>query len=500
VKNQAGLRVKCVALDAYREQVVIVHRDCTAFRIEGFQSLARIEVRTANRRLTAVLLIADDTSIVALDEVGLSRHALALLDARPGDAVEIHPPQPIRSLGAVRRKIAGETLRAADYLHIVEDIVSGQYSRTELTAFVVACGTDELERDEVVHLTRAMEGVGRSIQWNRPLVVDKHSIGGIPGNRTSMIVVPIVAAHGLVIPKTSSRAITSPAGTADTMECLARVDFTVREMRGLIETTGACICWGGAMDLSPADDIIISVERPLALDAEGQMVASILSKKLSAGSTHVLIDVPVGPTAKIQSRRRAQSLRKLFRYVAQAFGIHVEVMVTDGSQAIGRGIGPALEARDVLQVLRCDADAPRDLREKSLALAGRVLEFDPDVDWGTGYDLARTILDSGRAQDAMERIIEGQGRNPLPAPGGMVHEWRSPRAGRVHALDNYSLARVARLAGAPLAKGAGVDLLVRVDDVVSEDQPLLRIHAERDADLGFALEYLDEHPATVHVG
>jgi thymidine phosphorylase len=306
-----------------------------------------------------------------------------------------------------------------------------------------------------------------------------------------------VAAHGLLMPKTSSRAITSPAGTADTMECLARVDFSVEEMRGLVGAAGACICWGGAMDLSQADDIIISVERPLALDAEGQMVASILSKKVSAGSTHVLLDVPVGPTAKIHTPRRAQSLRKLFRYVAQALGIHVEVMLTDGSQAVGRGIGPALEARDVLQVLACDAQAPRDLREKALALAGRVLEFDPDVEWGTGYALARTILDSGRAEDAMERIIRAQGRNPLPGPGDMVHEWRATRAGTVASVDNYTLARVARLAGAPLARGAGVDLLVRLGDTVAQGQPLLRVHAERDADLGFALEYLEEHPAAV---
>ena len=372
--------------------------------------------------------------------------------------------------------------------------MSGQYSRTELTAFVVACGTDEMGRDEVVHLTRAMEVSGRRLHWDHPLIVDKHSIGGIPGNRTSMIIVPIVAAHGLRMPKTSSRAITSPAGTADTMECLAQVDLPINEMRHVVETAGACICWGGAMDLSPADDIIISVERPLALDAEGQMVASILSKKIAAGSTHVLIDIPVGPTAKVRTRRRAQALRKLFRYVAQRLDIHVEVTLTDGSQAIGRGVGPVLEARDVMQVLRCDPMAPQELREKSLALAGRVLEFDPDVDWGAGYELARSILESQRALDAMERIVDAQGRRALPPPGQMVHELHAASAGTIQSMDNFTISRAARLAGAPIAKGAGVDLFVRVGDSVRQGQPLLRIHAERDADLGFAIEYLEERP------
>jgi thymidine phosphorylase len=140
-------------------------------------------------------------------------------------------------------------------------------------------------------------------------VVDKHSIGGIPGNRTTMIVAPIVAAHGLIMPKTSSRAITSPAGTADTMEVLAKVDLSEAEMRSVVERCGACIAWGGHVNLSPADDVIIAVERPLQIDTPEQMVASILSKKMAAGVTHLVLDIPFGPTAKIRSAAYAQRVR-----------------------------------------------------------------------------------------------------------------------------------------------------------------------------------------------
>jgi thymidine phosphorylase len=194
--------------------------------------------------------------------------------------------------------------------------------------------------DELVALVSAMSRAGTQLRWDSPIVVDKHCIGGIPGNRTSMIVVPIVAAHGHTLPKTSSRAITSPAGTADTMEVLARVDVGIEEVKEVVSACNGCLVWGGHVNLSPADDILISVERPLSLDTREQMVASIMSKKLAAGSTHLLIDLPVGPASKLTNAMEAMRLRKLFEFVGDHFGISVEVITTDGRQPIGHGIGP----------------------------------------------------------------------------------------------------------------------------------------------------------------
>src|SRR5581483_4628592 len=144
-----------------------------------------------------------------------------------------------------------------------------------------------------------------------------------------MVVVPIVAAHGLTIPKTSSRAITSPAGTADTMEVLARVDLEIEEMREVVSAERGCLVWGGHVNLSPADDVLISVERPLAIDTREQMVASILSHKLAAGSPRLLIDPPGGPTAKVRSKGEAIPLRKLFEHVGDNIGLAIEVLITD---------------------------------------------------------------------------------------------------------------------------------------------------------------------------
>ncbi len=253
----------------------------------------------------------------------------------------------------------------------------------EIAAFLISSASF-MTSDELLALTHAMAQAGTQLKWDKPIVVDKHCIGGIPGNRTSMIVVPIVAAHGLTIPKTSSRAITSPAGTADTMEVLARVDLGVDEMKEVVAACHGCLVWGGHVNLSPADDILISVERPLSLDTREQMVASIMSKKIAAGSTHLLIDLPVGPAAKLTNATEAMRLRKLFEFVGDHFGISVEVITTDGRQPIGNGIGPVLEAQDVMAVLSNDPGAPADLREKVAAARGSPAGIRPGAarrDW-----------------------------------------------------------------------------------------------------------------------
>ena len=358
----------------------------------------------------------------------------------------------------------------------------------EIAAFLVACA-GFLTTGELLDLTRAMAAAGNTLAWSSPMIVDKHCIGGIPGNRTSMIVVPIVAAHGMTIPKTSSRAITSPAGTADTMEVLARVDLTIEEMRAVVGECNGCLVWGGHVNLSPADDILIGVERPLNLDTREQMVASIMSKKMSAGSTHLVIDIPGGPTAKVRDAHEAMRLRKLFEYVADQVGLHVDVMVTDGAQPVGRGIGPVLEARDVMAVLNNEANAPADLREKSLRLAGRIIEGDPAMRGGGGYARARELLDSGEAARRMHRIIDTQGHAPPGPPlGPLVTNVLSPADGTVASIDCFRIAQLARLAGAPLDRGAGLDLLKRVGDPVEAGEPLYRIYSAGQSHFDFAVE------------
>lgn len=488
-----------VGIDTYRENVAYLRRDCPVVRAEGFQVLAKVEVSAGGRTILAVLYVVDDPHLLDACDLGLSAGSLAQLGIDEGSAVRVAHAEPPPSLYALRRKIAGQRLARADLAAMVRDIAAHRYSKIELAAFVVATYRLEVDRDEVLDFTSAMAEAGRRFDWHRldgaGRVVDKHCIGGIPGNRTSMLVVPIVAAFaesaGLLIPKTSSRAITSPAGTADTMDCLAHVDLPFERLAEVVRAHRGCLAWGGRAELSPADDVLISVSRPLSLDAPGQMVASILSKKIAAGSTHLVLDIPLGPTAKVRTRAAAQELADLFRYVAAHLGLTLDVVITDGRQPVGRGIGPRLEARDVLKVLHGDPDQPPDLREKGLRLAGRVLQFDPSVA-GRGVEIARGILDSGRALAKMQAIVDAQGRRAFdrhaPELGRLVQEIGAGADGWVTGIDNERLARIARLAGAPAAAGAGVDLLHKLGDRVAHGEPLYRIHADSRSELQFALD------------
>lgn len=492
------LAARRVGIDTWHEFVAYLHRDCALYRSEGFQALSKIEVRSNGHALLATLNIVDDERIVGPGELGLCEEAWARLAVEPGHELAVAHAEPPASAAALAQRIRGEPLPRADWLALVQDIADHRYSKIELAAFVAATARNELERDEVLHLTEAMVAAGRRLDWGERPVVDKHCIGGIPGNRTSMLVVPIVAAHGMLIPKTSSRAITSPAGTADTMAVLADVELPFARMEAIVRELRGCLAWGGTATLSPADEVLISVERPLAIDSPGLMVASILSKKIAAGSTHLVLDIPQGASAKVRSTDDALRLKKLFEYVADRLALRLDVVITDGSQPVGRGIGPVLEARDVMAVLHNDPSGPADLRHKALRLAGRVIEFDPDVRGGEGYAIARDILDSGRALAKMRAIIAAQGerafdwRAPPLAP--LNFEARAATAGTVSRIDNLRMARIARLAGAPQSAGAGVDLAVRIGTAVTEGQPLYRVHAQFASELEFARTAVQHDP------
>ncbi len=474
--SRPQLKIRRVNLDTGRENVIVISRRSKALRAEIFRGFSRAELRCNSKALLATLLITDDDQLVGSDEIGLSEPAFRRFAEPAGQLVTVTPAAPPESLEAVRAKVHGRTLSSSEIGAIVNDVTHYRYSDMEIAAFLISSASF-MTSDELLALTRAMADAGTQLRWNSPIVVDKHCIGGIPGNRTSMIVVPIVAAHGLPIPKTSSRAITSPAGTADTMEVLARVNVGAEEMKAIVAACNGCLIWGGHVNLSPADDILISVERPLSLDTREQMVASIMSKKLAAGSTHLLIDLPVGPSAKVINGLEAMRLRKLFEFVADRFGVSVEVITTDGRQPIGNGIGPVLEAQDVMAVLANDPAAPVDLREKSLRLAAHLLEYDPNLRGGSGYARARELLEGGAALAQMQKIIDAQGpSNCRSELGKLTIDIRAGSDGIVTGIDCLRLNRLARTAGAPLDKGAGIKLFKKIGDQVERGEPLYRVY------------------------
>jgi thymidine phosphorylase len=490
------LRLRRLGIDTYREPVIYMTADCPVCRSEGWTAEPRIQVSCHGRSIIATLNVVTG-ALLTPEEASLSEIGWQMLDARDGDLISLEHPAPVESLSHIRAKVFGHPLSDAAIKTVVGDIVAGRYSAIELAAFVTAFAGGRLNLDELVSLTRAMTSAGQRLYWGHAPIVDKHCVGGLPGNRTTMIIVPVVAAYGLTIPKTSSRAITSPAGTADTMETVAPVALELAAIRRVVEREGACIVWGGAVQLSPADDVIISVERPLDLDSNDQLVASILSKKLAAGSTHVLIDVPLGPSAKVRSTEAADALERLLCTVGTAIGLQVRVARTDGRQPVGRGVGPSLEARDVLAVLRREATAPADLRERALALAGEIIELGGTTPAGAGKAVATRLLESGAALAKFEAICEAQGGMREPARAKHVHVVDATRAGVVAAFDNRRLARIAKLAGAPRAPTAGLEVHARLGTRLDAGDPLITIHAETPGELDYARAYLRANPQII---
>lgn len=492
------LRARRLGLLTQHDAIALVHADCPVCRSEGVSAHSRVRLSSGNASLIATLYQVTSDWLAA-DSIGLSESAWHGLGLDGGGQIEVTHAPPIASLSYVRQRIFDDGLNEAQIRAIVKDIVSGAYSDIELTAFVTAIAARPLSAGETISMTRAMIDTGERMSWARSPVADKHCVGGLPANRTTPIVVAIIAANGILIPKTSSRAITSPAGTADTMETLTRVDLTRAGMRQVLEQVGGCFIWGDSVNFSPADTDIIRIERALNFDSPGAMVASVLSKKVAAGATHLVIDIPVGPTAKVRNGAEAKALAALFSTVAASFGLELRIEITDGTQPVGRGIGPALEARDVLAVLRNTDTAPADLRDRALRLAGALLELTGTAKEDAGYALAEKTLLSGGAWQQFLAICEAQGGFHEPPVARYTRPVLAPRNGRVASIDNRRLARVAKLAGAPDDKAAGLDLSVRVGSTVHQGEPLYTLHTETMGELTYVLDYVSANPGIIEL-
>ncbi len=427
-------------------------------------------------------------------EIGLFLEAQHILDVKSGETIEITSAQKPTSLQYIKKKMEGKRLNAHELEAIIHDIIEGNLSDVELTYFIAGAYFNEMDMKEITALTNAMVHSGKILKLPQKIVVDKHCIGGVAANRTSMMIVPILAAAGLTMPKTSSRSITSAAGTADTVEVLCPVVFSLDEMKDVITKTGGCLVWGGAMSLAPADDKIIQIEHPLSIDPEGQLLASIMAKKKSVSATHILIDIPVGRGAKISDEKEAKRLKKRFEQLARNLNMKVAVIITDGTQPVGNGIGPSLEARDVLWTLRNSAKGSTLLKTKSVMMAGTLLELTRKAKKGTGEAIAREILETGKAYLKFNEIIVAQGGIiKKPEEIRLAHksyDVRAPKSGVISHIDNGIMNKIARIAGAPHDQEAGVYLYNHKGVKVKNGQKLYTIYSDNQERLNYAIEVL----------
>jgi AMP phosphorylase len=487
------LKVKLLDLEAGGKFIVILNREDAEDL--GVSGLSRVKMSSGSKSMAAIVNVAVES--VPRGYIGIYNEVKKYFNLKDGEEVDVEVAQFPTSVYYIRNKLNGKKLAYEEILEIVKDVVSGVLSEIEIAAFVTALHAFGLDLDEATSLSLSMVETGKKLDLKRPLVVDKHSIGGVPGDKTTLLAVPIIAASGLTIPKSSSRSITSAAGTADRAEVLMPVNLGIDEMREVIEKTNGCIVWGGALDLAPADDIFIRVEHPLSIDP--LLLPSIMSKKKAVGASLLVIDIPTGRGTKVKTIGEADLLAKDFMELGRRLGIKVRCAVTYGEQPVGYAVGPALEAWEALNAIM-GRSQPYDLIDKVVHIAGILLEMSGKSRSGYGWEMALEVLKTGRAEEKLREIIGAQGGDPKIKPddiplGSEKATVYLRRKGMVLWIDNALIVEAARLAGAPKDKGAGVLLHKKIGDKVSEDEPLATIFAERTSKLERAINIFEDFPA-----
>lgn len=406
----------------------------------------------------------------------------------------------IHIVKTIQKKLLGKKLTYQEIYNLMDEIGKEKLSDVLTAYFIAASFKEGFPIDELYLFTRAMVETGARLHF-KGIIADKHSTGGVAGTRTTMIIVPIIAAAGFKIPKTSSRAITSPAGTADVMEVLAPVTFTPKQIEKIVNEVGGCIVWGGHLGIAPADDVIIRVEEPLSFESFDKVIISIMAKKVAVSATHLILDIPVGRTMKIRHFSDAEKVAKKFKALAEKFNIKVVTDINETLEPAARGVGPALEALDVLYVLEQRSERPLRLEAKALRLAGKLLDIclkDKKSD-KNGEEEAKNILSSGVALKKFKEIIKAQGGDEQITSynlkmKGLNRGVKSNRSGKIKSVNNYNLNTIAKILGAPQDKYAGIYLLKKIDEEVKNRQDTLLFYSSDKYRLKEALETIKNFP------
>lgn len=360
----------------------------------------------------------------------------------------------------------------------VSGVVDGSITRAQAAAWIAWAYARTLTDAETVALTEAMTTSGTVLDWGDGAEVwDKHSTGGV-GDKTSLVVAPILIALGRRVPMLSGRGLGHTGGTLDKLESIAgfRTDLPLDAMRAQMDRLGGFLC-GQTADLAPADRVLYALRDEIqAVPSIPLIVGSILSKKLAAGVRRLVLDVKTGSGAFMETDARAHALASALVDVSAAHGVRTTAYVTEMGRALGVAVGNALEVAECVEVLR--GGGPPDLRALCLALAE------------DGGDEAETALDDGRALEVFARLIEAQGGDPrvvddpsrLLGAGCARAEVVATQAGVVQQADAFDLGLASVRLGANRLRAGdaidpGVGLWVHVDpgDTVEIGQPLVTL-------------------------
>jgi len=454
----------------------------------------RVSIKTSSNNNNGISTIVDLVEgFVKENQVVISSEIKKIMNLKNNQTVLVNLSESPKSLDFIKKKLDGKKLSKKEIIEIIKDIVSNSLSEPEIALFVSAMYDNGMNTKETVYLVKAIFNSGSKLKFKNRLVADKHSIGGIPGNRTTPIVVSICASAGLIMPKSSSRAITSAAGTADVIETIAPVEFSVKEVKKIIKKTNACLIWGGGkLNIVPADSRIINVEKILNIDPQAQLLASIMAKKIAMGAKYILIDIPYGKNAKV-NKEKAEELRDKFYELGKIFKKKVKVILNEIKGPMGVGVGPALELIDVINVLDPRKKGPKKLEERSIDLAAEVLEMTGKAEKGDGLNMAKRILYSGRAFKKFKQIIKAQNGNfKKLRVARFKKDIFSKKSGIINEININKVNLLARIAGCPTDKFAGINIYISIGDKIKKNTKLITLYSESKSRLKESIKFYNK--------
>ena len=371
------------------------------------------------------------------------------------------------SYEAIRKKMRGEEISYDEMFAIIKDISENKLDDTMMTYYVASSFFYPTTDEEMYQTAK------------------------------TMVLIPLIASLGIKIPKNFSKSITSPAATGECVNVLMDINFDKKGIEKLVEDQNCCLVWWGALDLAPADDKLIKVQYPLSMQSRAKVVSSIMAKKYAMGVTHSLIDIPVGPTAKVTTMEEAKDWKQKFEYVGKKLWMKMSVEITKADEVIGNGVGAVMQVREVLRILQQHPQRPKDLEDKVLHLAAKIIESVGMAKGKKALEIAKYQLESGKAWEKMKSIISAQKGNPditseTLVLGKHTYDVIATHDGKLKSMDLHKVNAVCRRLGCPIINEAGMYLHKKTGDKIKKGEVIATLYALDETKLALGVELLNE--------
>ena len=398
-----------------------------------------------------------------------------------------------RFVDLIQKKKSGETLTKEEIDFMITDYVAGKIPDYQMSAMLMAIYFNGMENEELAAFTLAMRDSGDLVDLSpiEGIKVDKHSTGGV-GDKTTLIVGPIVAACGVPVAKMSGRGLGFTGGTLDKLESISgfRIDLSAEEFFETVKKTGISVI-GQTGNLAPADKLLYALRDVTAtVDSIPLIAASVMSKKLAAGSDKIVLDVTTGSGAFMKNTRDAKKLAKHMVAIGNHAGKETVAILTGMEEPLGFAIGNNMEVKEAIEVLK--GDGPEDVKEVSVALAGMMLSLGlENVSHSQGKRMAKKALSSGQAFEKFKEMVQAQGGDiryvehpEFFERDAFEGEVLAAEDGFLSGMDTEKIGVAAGLLGAGretkdsvIDMSAGIYLKKKIGDIVKKGEPIASCYA-----------------------